>query len=484
MRAPNPYQVAFAAALVVAACTADEPLRSGTTPTGTVDIEVAALSLDGIQDACWRATVSNGAGPAQTVWTRTLSSSQYGDGAGSASYVGACDASPGIDANTVSLELLGIYTSPVADCDAAGPGEPFQDPGVLTQRVTCRANEDARVTFNVAVLRPATQGFFDIAVNFEDIFCSAKLDTCYDVGPVRATVATNSALAGYRYTLSDANYVGVWRGTADADWDLYAQANGNTIGSFKGGAADAPPSAPRVGDFTYTLSTNPGTAINLLHGPGDVGRQHTAVAALACTAGPDAQGTTLMFTEPTITCGTGGGATTITLDLADGDGADGGNGEVTITGDQKLRYALYFGQEQLNCGVDQENNDAPISCNKIYYNIALNIGHLASQGYRDCTFLMGATAVDTADVTSSDPTFVDGELADRNAVYPGVAYNAITIIGGDGPICTANPLNGTGSGVQTMYVKGANYSGATGQPYVGAFATTGGRATAIGASEQ
>jgi len=32
----------------------------------------------------------------------------------------------------------------------------------------------------VALMRPAQQGFFDVAVNFNSIFCSAKFDCCYD----------------------------------------------------------------------------------------------------------------------------------------------------------------------------------------------------------------------------------------------------------------------------------------------------------------
>jgi hypothetical protein len=43
----------------------------------------------------------------------------------------------------------------------------------------CVENTDTLVEFNLTVMRDASQGFFDVAVNFEDIFCSAKVD-CLD----------------------------------------------------------------------------------------------------------------------------------------------------------------------------------------------------------------------------------------------------------------------------------------------------------------
>ncbi len=42
----------------------------------------------------------------------------------------------------------------------------------------CLENQDVFVQFDVSVMRPANQGFFDIAINFNQIFCSAKFDCC------------------------------------------------------------------------------------------------------------------------------------------------------------------------------------------------------------------------------------------------------------------------------------------------------------------
>jgi hypothetical protein len=162
---------------LLAACGA-EPAPSPGGPR--VAIDVAALNLTGVADACWTITVKNGAGTPETVFTRTVSSSRYGDGAGSASYVGPCDADPAVANNTVTVELLGLYAGTVADCSAPPASVDFQNPGTLSRSFVCRANEDVAVNFNVSLMRPAQQGFFDIAVNFGDIFCSAKVDCCAD----------------------------------------------------------------------------------------------------------------------------------------------------------------------------------------------------------------------------------------------------------------------------------------------------------------
>jgi len=143
-----------------------------------VAIDVAALNLEGVYDACWEITVTNHGG--EVVLTRVISSSQYGDGAGSASYVAPCDADPTAQDNTVTVEVLGLYATSGVDCGAPPASVDFQNPGVLSQDFTCHDNRDVAVRFDVALMRPASQGFFDIAINFGDIFCSAKVDCCRD----------------------------------------------------------------------------------------------------------------------------------------------------------------------------------------------------------------------------------------------------------------------------------------------------------------
>ncbi len=71
-------------------------------------LRVAPLDLPGIVDTCYRATVYNTtdaglfAGGNNTVWTQPyLCAGQYGDGLGSLTYVGTCDASGGTPSSTV-----------------------------------------------------------------------------------------------------------------------------------------------------------------------------------------------------------------------------------------------------------------------------------------------------------------------------------------------------------------------------------------------
>jgi len=148
--------------ILVLGCGQGEP----PTPTGRVAVAVAPLSLPGIVDADYTLTVDNGS---ETVWTRDLSSSGYGDGAGSLSYVGTCDADAGT--NTVTLTLTALH-------DASGevPTGEYMHPTPISRDVACVANADVAVDFELTVARRANQGFFDVAVEFEDVFCSAKLD--------------------------------------------------------------------------------------------------------------------------------------------------------------------------------------------------------------------------------------------------------------------------------------------------------------------
>jgi len=155
-----------------------------------VAIDVAALNLQGVGDVVWDIEVENGATTPSVVWQRRVTSSGYGDGAGSASYVGPCDADA--NPNTVKVWVVGVFESAVSSAGtfnsthdgAVGTAVDFQNPTTpstpLTRTVTCQENRDTAVQFDVALMRPAQQGFFDIAVNFNDIYCSAKLDCCQD----------------------------------------------------------------------------------------------------------------------------------------------------------------------------------------------------------------------------------------------------------------------------------------------------------------
>jgi len=140
---------------------------------GHLRIDVAPLSLPGVTNASYRLTVENSAG--DVVWTRDVTSSGYGSGDGDLSYIGPCDADAA--PARVELELLSLsagaatLTAGVDYINPAPEGSP-----VAQTDVACLPNADVPVTFDLTVMRRAQQGFFDVAVTFDEIFCSAKLD--------------------------------------------------------------------------------------------------------------------------------------------------------------------------------------------------------------------------------------------------------------------------------------------------------------------
>jgi len=150
--------------LAVGACGGTE---SPSEPGARLAINVAPLTLEGVSDVTYTLWVTNGAA---TVWTKTLTSSKFGDGKGALSYVGPCDASAATNDVHLTIDTITGTSGPLAD---------WKDPGELVQTASCVANSDTAVMFDVTIARQANQGFFDVAVSFDDIFCSAKLD-CTD----------------------------------------------------------------------------------------------------------------------------------------------------------------------------------------------------------------------------------------------------------------------------------------------------------------
>ncbi|PKN59230.1 MAG: hypothetical protein CVU56_01765 [Deltaproteobacteria bacterium HGW-Deltaproteobacteria-14] len=146
-------------------CVSDAPADGG-----SIAVAIAPLDLPGLTNATYTLTVTNGAaGTGEVVWQRTLDADQYGDGAGSLAFVGPCDA--GTALNSVALEIDALY-----DANGLIPATTYRDPSPISRDVACVANGDVQVTFDMTIVRDARQGFFDVAVEFEDVFCSAKLD--------------------------------------------------------------------------------------------------------------------------------------------------------------------------------------------------------------------------------------------------------------------------------------------------------------------
>ena len=135
------------------------------------------------------------------VWRKDhVCSQQYGDGGGALTYVGTCDATDavggdGIATNTVTLAIEHLYDTmhpwngvPDAPGATAWQNPCVDDPNTpdtlegCARPVVCAANADTPVDFDLTIARAAQQGFFDVAISFDDIFCSAKVDCAYASG--------------------------------------------------------------------------------------------------------------------------------------------------------------------------------------------------------------------------------------------------------------------------------------------------------------
>jgi len=382
-------------ALGLVACADAPPASQGPESAGRVAIGVAALSLSGVGDVVWDIEVRNGATPTpEVVWQRRVTSSGYGDSAGSASYIGPCDADT--PTNTVNVWVVGVYADDVSDAGEFASGStadagavtgteiPFVNPtesAPLTRDVTCLENRDAAVQLDVTLQRPANQGFFDIAVNFDDIFCSAKLDCC-----------------------ADANDDDVCAPDGTEDIELLFDAGGD--------------------------------------------RARTIVLGFACTAGVGGGVTTELYMDDLeLDCSAPNDAADFAADLtirplgglgnqctagADGIGAcdDVVTEENTVDADDYLfQVGVYRGSEGLTSG--------GAGANKLYWNVALGVTDLIG----DCRLRTRATADDA----ESDANAAGGVIA-AGAVYPSVVWDV------DLDTCADEPLSfGAGGAVRVTY---------------------------------
>ena len=381
--------LALMVALSLAACAAETTPATSDGPRLAID--VAALNLVGVGDVVWDLEVVNGATTPETVWQRRVSSSRYGDGAGSASYVGTCDAAA--NPNTVRVWVVGVYDAAVTDMGAfnsgstadagavAGSPTPFQNPTTtgapLTREVVCVEDSDVAVQFDIALMRPAQQGFFDVAVNFNNIFCSAKFDCCNDAN-------TNDAC-------------------------------------------------------------DTGEDIALLFTSG-AGRGRTMVLGFACTAGTDGGDATTLYMDPlTFDCTSPENGFTTDFSVTS---AAASPGNQCTAGDMAgcaavddpaglpaadsylFQVAVYRGAEALLSGTTEAH--------KVYWNVALGV----KAGIGDCTLRTEATADNPNDAFDG----LVGGVVSAGAVYPYVSW--------DVPLgaCAAEPLSFDGTGmVRTRY---------------------------------
>jgi len=169
-----PILLLASASIVAVGCTQEVD------PGQRFEISVAPLALTGVTGATYDLRIYNSAivdiATADKIVALTgLTSAQYGDHEGALTYVAPCDANtPSADDNFNTVELV---TTGFTSADSNDTFQlPCPDTTPCRIQKECLENADVLVQFNLTVMRNAKQGFFDVAVNFEDIFCSAKVD--------------------------------------------------------------------------------------------------------------------------------------------------------------------------------------------------------------------------------------------------------------------------------------------------------------------
>jgi len=471
-----------------------------------VAINVAPLTLPGVSDVCYTLEVQNDV--AETVWSlEHVCASRYGDGVGDISYVGTCDATDndappnGTALNTVTLTIENIYTADVDPLDYAANAvaddqwdnpcgkyrsasqygdEVDGNPGLAGSQnadghgpcqlvVDCIENRDMPVVFNINIMRDADQGFFDVAVNFEDIFCSMKIDTCYDgQKPIellfddageRAPTAVLAAACSAG--TDDANTV-MWMAplvvscsggvsfvidpTGDTDGDAGTPGiAGNHSVLVDAPAANATTGTRSTGTLRFT-AVAPVSAVDIAV-PQGILVSRNGIEYLTEAPGVIAPGVGWVEV-PGIAVGAGVGSNfagpeaLLSIVLPDAGGVDrdiaiagrdfvgGVDPDVAVGTMTEVGYGLYWGAEQLRC---QPGN---VPCNKEYWSVAINLGDLRDAGLENCQV---TTAV-TASSSTSDLQFVNGGLAGPGQTYAFVDFEAYVTDGQARPTCFQGPM--------------------------------------------
>ena len=129
-------------------------------PRGGFEVHVTAFTMAGPRTALWDVALK--AADGRTVGRVRLG----GEVTETLTTVLTCD--PDDSPHRVEVEVVGLYATPPEAPGAFGdpvPGDggPDPNPGVLNRVVTCVAGLDTPVSFDVALMRPADQGFFDTA---------------------------------------------------------------------------------------------------------------------------------------------------------------------------------------------------------------------------------------------------------------------------------------------------------------------------------
>jgi len=414
---------------VLFACSNEGIIASADGPA--VQIEISALQLDSVADVVWDLSVtSRGDATPETVTTRRITSSQYGDGAGDASYISPCDAGGlgGTCPNDVEVLLIGVYGDTVSAPgsfagaapldDSAAPPETIQNPGTLSRSFTCSDNQDTLVAFDVTVLRNASQGFFDIAVNFDDIFCSAKFDCCdWDAGAACTTACDTDNDCGGSQTCQGASEgaQGTCCGACQGDIELLYDASGARSTTFvlgfacAAGATQATETHLFLDDIRIDCTDGVGTTRTLVLDPDPEDATSNPPGQLAgnlCTAGQ----------------ATAAGCASITGD----DGPD----------DVLFQAAVFRGEELFS------------AFDKRYWNVAIGVNKDTLSALTCTLNTQGVAGDEVGDIVTP-----------VGAVYPTIIWEDIPLSDGNGIACEAHPLGQYPDQPHTGYIygQGASY---------------------------
>jgi hypothetical protein len=462
-----------------------------------IEFQVAPLTLDSLSDACYSFAVVNednelvvGRGPGVAnsgalnstlsgTALETICASQFGNGnGGDVSYVAPCDAdsdddNDGLAEHNVILWVDALCASgtPVTNgtpnwdtATAPAPNslsticneiQPYQNPcgsAGCSLPVTCVENADTPVTFNFTIMGQADQGFFDIAVNFDDIFCSAKLDSCYneeELGDDGFEPDMIQMLFDNRPTLG--GFTCEHLPGCDADGQklpLNLPEHHDIIGNGDTSQNCTPCTFDVCIDTDSTNTTGTGTCIEYnipdwfdpdpaapwyafgessgAPNPDYQERMNSIVLAVACTTGPidDASEdpvSEIRANKIVVRCAEGNWS----LDVSDTVLTQEGNQDQGVP----FPWAAYFGNEFLP------------NVDKVYLNVVLGL-----EGLSNCVISWEATVIDS----SNPPDFSDPAVYNS---YPSIVFaTKPQITDADGNTrCQENPVNGVSSTVYTKY---------------------------------
>lgn len=176
---------ALVSSLLLVGCTGS----TSPSPTGSIAVNVGGLSIPGLTNACYGLTITSPSG-GTVIEREGLCADDFGDGESSITFIAPCDASSPNNTVTLVLESLTDTVGPVPVDSYVNPcGDPtvpsnsplynYDGHGPCSRSIACNPNADSLAAFDLTVMRSAGQGFFDIMVAFDDVFCSAKAD-CTD----------------------------------------------------------------------------------------------------------------------------------------------------------------------------------------------------------------------------------------------------------------------------------------------------------------